>query len=161
MAAKRKTLPDDFADQLKTKTVDELIAVFDTTELAAYSSQGKQCALAYAECPDDLTRWLVAQGLDVDTRNSSGWTPLASRAKRPEANLQILLELGANIDGGGVVGVPLIAAVAAQSLDHVKLLIERGADPLKPGSVGGDNALESAVERCDRHRIDKALPIVE
>ena len=104
MATKRKTLPDDFADQLKTKTVDELIAIFDTTELTAYNRQGKRCALAYAECPDGLTRWLVAHGLDVDTRDDGGWTPLASRAQNPEANLRILLELGANVDGGGAVG---------------------------------------------------------
>ena len=149
MAPKSKTLPEDFAEQLKTKTVDELIAVFDTTELTAISAANKQCALAYPECPDGLTRWLVAQGLDVDLRSGGGWTPLVLRAKHPEANIRILLELGANPNGVYGGGVPLIHAVFARCLGHVKTLVEHGADPFKPNGVG-PNALESAVHDCDR-----------
>ncbi len=49
----RKTLPKDFAEQLATKSVPELIALFDTMELTAYGTADKCCALAYPGCPDE------------------------------------------------------------------------------------------------------------
>ena len=158
---KRKTLPKDFAEQLSVKSVDELKTLFATTELTAYGDASKRCALAYPNCPDELTYWLVAQGLDVDTCDQFGWSPLAHRAGYHEANISILLDLGAKIDGIGAIGVPLIHAVAMLNLDHVKLLIERGADPLKPSCIGGHNALEAAVNNCDHYHISQAMPIVE
>ena len=160
MTPKNKNLPEDFAEQLKTKTVEELIAIFDTTELTAISAANKKCALAYPECPDGLTRWLVAQGLDVDLRSGGGWSPLVLRVRHPEANIRILLELGANPNGVYGGGLPLKRAVLGRCLEHVKTLVEHGADPFKPDGVG-PNALESAVHDCDRRGIAQALPIVE
>ena len=37
---------------------------------------GKQTAFAYDECPDELARWLVAEGADLSATDSWGNTPL-------------------------------------------------------------------------------------
>jgi len=36
--SKRKTLPKDFAEQLSSKSIDELKAIFATTKLTAYGT---------------------------------------------------------------------------------------------------------------------------
>ncbi len=156
----RKTLPEDFAEQLTTKSLPELKELFRIIAVNARDKHSTNCAIAFPQCPDELTRWLVGQGLNVDEPSSLGWSPLAVRAETPGANLAILLELGANIDGPSQFRAPLIRAVYGGSLEHVKLLIEQGADPLKPRS-DGSNALEAAVEQCTRRHISTYLPIVE
>jgi hypothetical protein len=163
---KRKTLPADFAQQLATKPLAELQAIFDTTELTATGGVSKKCALAYPECPDDFVRWIVAAGLPIDTRNAEGWTPLNEIAGAPAANVALYLDLGADPDGGrrGVGGPhPLISAVTKHNLDHIKLLLDRGADPLAftPAGQPERHALLIAVERCDRRNAADFLPIVE
>ena len=52
--AKRKTLPEDFESRLEKGTMAELKAVFDICEIDARGGYGKQTALAFDRCPDEL-----------------------------------------------------------------------------------------------------------
>ena len=171
MAKKRTTLPSDFDKQLEAKTPAELIALFDTMELDARTRGApKRTAIAFPWCPDELTRWLVAQGLDVDALNGYHTTPLTERAGsyrwvdhvKRGCNIAILLELGAKVDGNPAErGTPLQRAVSGGVLDHVRMLVEHGAD-LQVRDVGNDrNLLEVAVLRTGDGQDAERLAIVE
>jgi len=165
----RTTLPTDFASLLLSSDLDELTSLFAGMTIDA-RTRGfpHQTALAFAECPDDLTRWLVAHGLDVDAPDDAGYSPLYARAgstyrkdhKPHYANIEVLLDLGAKVDGTGK-ETPLLHAISGGVLEHVRLLVERGAN-LEARDLFGHNAMEIAVWRCDDVRQARdPLQIVE
>lgn len=127
MARKRKTLPRDFAEQLKTKTPDEIIAVLDTCELDARGGHDKRTALHFHDLPDEVTRLLVERGLDIDTPTLGGSrsTPLKSRMGW-HTDLSVLIELGAQVGRPGEAHNPLWSALYLPP--QVRQLIAAGAD---------------------------------
>lgn len=124
MARKRKTLPKDFEAMLDAGDLDALKKVFDVCELDAHGGVWKTTALGFDDCPDELTRWLVGQGLDVDAPDSGRCTPLYRRAGAGR-DVSLLLELGADVNGGRA-GYPIIEAVGHP--ETVRVLAEHGAD---------------------------------
>ena len=126
--AKRKTLPKDFEALLEKGDIAELENVFDFCEIDARGGYSKQTALAFDKCPDDLARWLVAQGADLSATDTWGDTPLHRRARSRRNNINVLLELGADVNNGcSSVGTPLHAAADSHNPDHARLLLEHGA----------------------------------
>jgi len=128
--AKRKTLPKDFELLLETGTVAELKAVFDVCEIDARGGYSKQTALAFDKCPDDLARWLVSQGADLSASDIWGNTPLHQRARSRRSSINVLLELGADVNNAGSsIGTPLHAAADSHNATHARLLLQHGARP--------------------------------
>lgn len=132
MPKKRKTLPKNFEEMLKTADIDELKAVYDKCELTAYTGYSKSTALGLRGVPDELVRWLVGQGLDVDTPDCFHKTPLQSQISSfgSIGTIELLLELGADIEAKYKLYnyTPLHYAAQSRRADVVKLLIDRGAD---------------------------------
>src|SRR5262245_25674222 len=77
--AKKKLLPKNFEETLKNRNLKDLKTLFDTHDVNARGGFYKQTALAFPECPDKLTRWLVENGADLDAVDQFGDTPLHSR----------------------------------------------------------------------------------
>lgn len=151
---KRKTLPKDFEDLLKAGDVEALRAVFDRCELDARGGYSKQSALAYHDCPDELARWLVEQGADLEARDQWGETPLQSRARSWRGRILILLDLGADVHRGERAGgTPLHSAAGAHNDENARLLLARGArvDAL---DKGGFTPLERGLQRCSNAQIE-------
>jgi ankyrin repeat protein len=148
MTRKRKTLPKDFEATLTGGDLDALKKVFDVCELNAYGSLWKCTALAFDECPDELTRWLVDQGLDVDSPDARGRTPLWHRARAGQ-DLTLLLELGADVNGGRGES-PVIAAIAHP--EALRLLLERGAE-VNTVTSGGAPLHRAALRSAQSTRI--------
>lgn len=122
MPRQRKTLPEDFRDLLGTGDLAALKAVFGSCELDARGGYSKGTALAFPQCPDDLARWLVAEGLDVDAADSYGCTPLRERAGY-RGSIGVLIELGADVNAPDKNGAtPLHAAAEA-----ARILLGAGA----------------------------------
>lgn len=94
--ALKKLLPKDFEDLLGKGDIAALKSVFESCELNARGGYAKQTALAFAACPDELARWLVAQGADLSAADSRGNTPLHTRSRSWRGRIEVLLELGAN-----------------------------------------------------------------
>jgi hypothetical protein len=159
--ARRKTLPKDFDELLKTADLEALKAVFDNVDVNARGGVFKQTALAFNDCPDDLTRWLVEQGADLDSGDSYGETPLHSRSGHWQGNIAVLLELGADVnhDADGR-GTPLHRAAAVGNIATAKMLLEHGADPNALNSKG-QSPLVFALERCSNAQIDRMAPVAE
>src|SRR5687767_312867 len=127
--AKRKTLPRDFHELLKGGDLAALEAIFSACEVDARGGYSKQTALAFHFCPDELARWWVEQGADIDARDTYGRTPLHNRAASRNGRIEVLLALGADIhvkDANG--DTPLHKAAMFANADAVRLLMERGAD---------------------------------
>lgn len=159
MAKKRKTLPKDFEEQLMKGDIAALKAVFETCDVDARGGVFKQTALAFAECPDELARWLVEHGADLAAGDSYGDTPLHSRAGHWRQNIAILLELGADVNHGeGGRGTPLHDAIDSCKSDNVRLLLAHGAriDAL---NRDGDTPLEYGLRRCSNASIEEMAKV--
>jgi hypothetical protein len=154
---KRKTLPKDFDALCESATLDELIAVFDACELDARGSgYGRATALSSFRVPDELVRWLVGQGLDVDTPDATyDRTPLYERAGtwRP---VDVFLELGADVNRAEKYGgTPLHAAW--RQPDNLRTLLAHGAD-VRAVNMYGDTPLRHALRSCASGYIEDVAP---
>lgn len=168
MAKKRTTLPKDFGELLKKGDLQELIKVFDKCEISAHGGYGKQTALAFPECPHELAKWLVEQGLDIETPNTYHYTPLQYRSTYAIGNIESLLDLGANLHVNNRNGTALHCAARDHVVANVKLLIERGAvvDALAESSLfsygpSGEayTPLELTLFTCNNIDIENTLEI--
>lgn len=160
MARKRKTLPKNFKEMLSGGDIGKLKAVFDSREIDARGGYTKQTALAFDECPDELSRWLVAQGADLSAEDDYGETPLHARAGGHHGNVAILLALGADVrhGEGGVRGTPLHMAAGAGIAENVRLLLAAGA-PVEAVDANGHTPLEHALFRCHNALIDRVADV--
>lgn len=159
--AKRKTLPKDFDIMLREETLPALKAVFDGCELDARGGYSKQTALAFTDCPDDLARWLVAQGADIEAADSYGETPLHSRAGHWQRSPEVLLELGADVSARDSRGnTPLHYAARVGNPATMRLLLDRGAEP---GALNrdGQTPLQLALAHCSNATITRLPPVAE
>ncbi|MEQ1672235.1 MAG: ankyrin repeat domain-containing protein [Hyphomicrobium sp.] len=159
--AKKKLLPKDFENQLKTCDFDALKSIFDTCDVNARGGVFKQTALAFNECPDELARWLVEQGADLSAGDSYGETPLHARARNWQGRIDVLLELGADVhQGEGGRGTPLHFAAAVGNCDTAQLLLQHGA---RVDALNGDNLtpLAYALQRCSNAQIENMAAMAE
>jgi ankyrin repeat protein len=158
---KKKLLPKDFEALLEKGDLDALKSVFDTCDINARGGYRKQTALAFNECPDDLTRWLVEQGADLSASDIYGDTPLHSRAGHWQGHIEILLELGADVHHGeNLHGTPLHSAAGHYNLRTARLLIEHGArvDALNRAK---QTPLAYALQSCSNVNISNMAALAE
>jgi len=128
MPRKRKKLPKDFKELIKTGDLSLLKEIFDKCELDAYSGYTKISALGFSDCPDELTQWLVENGADINYRDTYGNTPLHLRVTIRHANISILINLGADINIKNNSGsTPLHCSPGYQQHKHLEVLLAAGA----------------------------------
>ena len=154
MAGRKKLLlPKNFEALLEQGDLSAQKAVFDLCSLDARGGYNKQTALAFATCPDDLARWLVAEGADIAAPDSRGDTPLHSRSANWRGGAAVLLELGADVhrvnDAGGS---PLHAAAGSIKPANARLLLDHGAD-VDACDAKGLTPLEHALRLCSNSRL--------
>lgn len=126
--AKKKQLPRDFEALLENRSLEGLKALFDTYDVNARGGVFKQTALAFHQCPDALARWLVEHGADLCAGDSYGDTPLHTRARHWKGHIEVLFELGADVNhGANKRGTPLHAAAGSCNSVTAGLLLRHGA----------------------------------
>lgn len=159
--AKKKLLPKDFEALLKTNSVDQLKKLFDTCDINARGGYSKQTAMAFNQCPDELVRWLIENGADINAADIYGYTPLHSRSSGWNGRIEILLELGADINHGeNKRGTPLHTAAGQYRVEIVDTLLRHGAriDALNRER---QTPLEYALQRCENSDIQDMAEIAE
>lgn len=146
---------------LETGDLDALKAVYEKCELDAVGGSSRQTALAFAECPEELTRWLVAQGADLQADDSYGDTPLHARARHWRGDVELLIELGADIHAGeGARGTPLHAAASAYRVRNARVLVEQGARVDAPNGRGL-TPLDFALRQCSNAQIESMAELAK
>src|SRR5262245_18368537 len=159
--AKKKQLPKDFEALLVNSSLEELKILFDTYDINARGGVFKETALAFHQCPDELARWLVAQGADLGAGDRYGDTPLHSRARHWKGRIEVLLELGADVNHGeNNRGTPLHAAAGSCNAGTARLLLQHGArvDAL---NRDGQTPLAYALQRCSNAAIEGMATLAE
>ena len=171
--AKRKTLPTNFTDILEKGSFEEQKAVFDSCALDAYErGYSHDTALHQYAIKEELTRYLVAQGLNINTQNAYGRTPLYTHSTVGTPLVAVLLELGADVNLANNDGcTPLFTALANARVDTVKLLLDHGAD-IKHKNQAKQNALEYGLSltsnasipdmlQCSKLMLDAGLKVTK
>lgn len=158
---RKKFLPKDFDVLVRAGDITALKAVFDVCELDARGDPGKRTALAFLDCPDELARWLVAQGADIEARNTYGRTPLHARAATLQCEIKTLLELGADIHARDNEGnTPLHMAAKCANVEAVHQLLDRGA---RADVINASNLtpLAAGLQYCSNAQIAPMATIAE
>ena len=161
MPRKKKLLPRNFDELLKQGDLAALQAVFDTCEIDARGGYSKHTALAYDGCSDEFSRWLVAQGADLQAVDTYGDTPLHARTRSWRGGVEVLLELGADphhVSGRG--HTPLHTAAMYCRVRSAQALLAAGAHA-EGGAAKSVTPLELALIQCNNANITQALPLAE
>ncbi len=97
MAKKKKpSLPKNFKEMLEAGDISQLKDVFDTCELDARGGYSKGTALHFYDVPEELVRWLVVQGANINATDTYNRTPLHEHTMRLSGDVDVFLELGAD-----------------------------------------------------------------
>lgn len=159
MGKKRKTLPADFGELVKSGNVDALKAVFEKCDWDATLGYYKEPALSIRQIPDELVRWLVEQGADINARDKYQRTPLYSQAGTWSGNIPLFLELGAELEAVDYQNqTPLHAAVNYYRTQAVRDLVAHGAN-VHAVNKSGHTPLSKALLQCRNSDIDSMLEI--
>jgi hypothetical protein len=156
---KRKTLPENFEALLAAGDEAKLHAALEACEPNARGVLGRR-ALAFRGCSDDLARWLVARGAEVDAPDDYDATPLQSRIGH-FGSFEVLLELGADVHRvGGAFGTPLHTAAERNWKEAVVRLLAVGArvDALNQAR---QTPLEVALEQATNASLTEVLEVVK
>jgi hypothetical protein len=158
---KRKTLPKNFEDLIKAGDMAALQAVFAECALDACARDG-ETALHFWRAPDELVRWLVGQGLDVNTATHTyKKTPLHESTgvsiSGGQERVNLLLALGADVDAADSSGnTPL--HYAEHNPDTVQILITHGAD-IHAENHSQQTPLSYALARCSNADISSVAKV--
>ena len=96
--AKRKTLPKDFEQLVQTASDEDIKKVLGKCDINAYGGYNKGNALEFP-LSEEMMRWLIEQGIDINYVDQYGYTPLLYHAGRMLSEKQAiaLVKLGADI----------------------------------------------------------------
>jgi hypothetical protein len=160
MAKKKKTLPKNFNELIKENNIENLKKVFDTCELDARGGYGKATALSFFNVPDELVRWLVENGADIEALDTYERTALHQHSMARSGKITVFLELGANVNARDKYGdTPLhFAAGSSFNVSSAKELIEYGAD-IKSLNANKQTPLEKALSRANNIDINHLVEI--
>lgn len=163
MARKRKTLPKDFDKLLTSASLEELIAVFDDCEIDARGGYNKSTALGFRDCPDGLITWLVAQGLDVDSRDARGNTAVLERANsmtpRHSDQIPLLLSLGADIEAVDGSGRTAFQNAVIRLRPHAAAVLAQQGARVASEDWSTERLLEMALKRVENFTIVAGLDL--
>lgn len=165
MPKKRKTLPKDFGELIKSEDIETLKAIFNKCEIDAYSGgkYDKKSALCFSYCPDELSEWLVENGADLHYVDYYGHTPLHHRAGNlaRESSMDILIKLGADLnfpDSDGF--TPLHHTAGYHRVQQTEILLAAGSD-INAKNSDGENPLECGLQRANSAYFPEMCEIAE
>lgn len=161
MGKKKKTLPKNFDELIEEGNIPVLKEVFNKCELDARGGYSKSTALGFYNVPDELVRWLVEQGADINARDHYGETPLHSQARSWCGNPELLLDLGADIEAiDSRNETPLFAAAGSFKPKAVHTLVAKGAN-INAENKMNQTPLEKALAVCKNADIAYMAEIAE
>lgn len=161
MAKLRKTLPKDFQTLINMGDIEEIKAVLEKCELYAYGDSSKNTALFYKNIPDELVRYLVLEkGMDINYKNRYGNTAFMQQIIYRCKNLELFIELGADIQSETSLTkeTPLHFAANYHNIEAVNFLLSHGAD-IYANNFNKENPLETMLHQCMNIDIKKTADV--
>ena len=159
-------LPENFLSILSSRGMAGLKSVFQTCSLEATLSYG-QTAVFYAQrMSEEMMRWLVEQGADINAVNKWGETSLHNIISHLafEGQLQtvdLLIRLGADIHAVTPDGdTPLHYAAKWGHLSIVEKLVENNGD-IYVLNKRGQTPMEYMMAKAGNSNIRQILPVAE
>lgn len=149
MATKRKTLPKEMDGLLEAGDLDALKKAFAGCEPNALYSKFGSNIFSRTPLPRAFALWAKEQGADVNFADHYGRTPIFEQAGSWRGDVQLLIDLGAevNIAAGGM--TPLHNAAIYGRVRAAKALLDAGAQvdarPDDPLTGRGMTPLEMAL----------------
>ncbi|MBE7421594.1 MAG: ankyrin repeat domain-containing protein [Azonexus sp.] len=109
--------------------------------------RGIPLTIALAHGYEDIARFLIDHGANVNYADKAGYTMLHVAAGRvSKSMLEFLINYGLNVNANdNGVGTPLYYAIRAENWQNARLLIDRGAD-FRADIGRGDQALSMAAK---------------
>lgn len=161
MGKKRKTLPKEFGELIEIGDLSALKVVFNRCEWDAHGGYSKGTALSFYKIPDELVRWLVEQGADINATDIYGQTPLHQQAISWCGNIRLFLELGADMEAPDYMGeTPLHMAAGAFKPQAVRELVEQGGNIHAQNNMG-HTPLAKALAHCRNADIETLAEIAD
>lgn len=135
---KRTTLVRNFDEIIKSGDIEAFKAVFEKCDISATGGYGKGTALHFHGLSDEMIRWLVANGADLEAEDTYRRTPLYAAVSRRSGEIRVLLTLGANVRVADYAGNTPLHSAAGNAFhpENVKLLLAGGADALAKNDNG-------------------------
>lgn len=128
MARKKRTLPKNFEELLKSGDFVAAEAVLGHCSPDAVHPKTGKTALFYPELPEELALRLLGQGADLNARDRFGLTPLHAQTAAPAGHTALYLAHGAEADAVDDRRMtPLHCAAGAFCLENVSTLLAHGA----------------------------------
>ncbi len=160
MARKRITLVKNMQEIIDSKDLEAFKEVFTKCEIWATGGGYKKSALHYHGITDEMVRWFVDNGGNIEAVDTYQRTPLHSMSGYPACSIDVLLELGANVHAKETYGnTPLHDAADRNSMDKIQKLLEHGADPFAKNN-DGQTPFEYVLSQMEPGYIDSFYKIV-
>lgn len=162
MAKKRKTLPKEIDELLKRGDVEELKKLFVRCEPNAlrYGKSGRN-VFALTPLPREFAFWAKEQGADVNFLDPDGHTPIFTHASYYNGDMQLMIDLGADIHATLCDGsTPLHYAAVYGRTEAMKALLHAGAqvDVRRKSHWDCYTPLEEALEQ-NRLPVEQLLEV--
>ena len=157
---KRTTLPKNFREILDRNDIQEIRSVFESCDVNAVGGYGKETAIAFDKIPDEIVRWLVANGADLSSKNNWGRSALHERVGSRRSTIAVLLEMGANVSDKDSYGnTPLHSAASSHHAESAKLLLKYGSN-VSAVNNEGLTPIELGLRSCQNIDIEHTVDLV-
>ena len=159
-------LPAGIADLLASGDLEKISADLSHCQVGAREDDYYQKSLLhFTPCPDEVVKWLVERGEDINAEDRYGDRPLHTRAARQTEQIPLLLSLGADVDASDHHGrTALHTAAELHSLEAIEFLLAAGADATRRASgwpVEGYSAITFVLRSGETYLARWMLPVVE
>lgn len=152
MARLRTRLPKDFEQIIASGDLTSMRTVFDVCDINARNTW-KAPGLSTYGIPEELIRWMVSSGADIEATDEWGETPLHHHAGAWNGHPGVLIELGADIEARDRRGrTPLFSA--SIHIENTRILLAAGADA-HASDDEGHTALAYRLLHADTGDLDR------
>ncbi|MGM7670670.1 ankyrin repeat domain-containing protein [Microbacterium sp. A93] len=158
--SKRKTLPKNFDEILRSGDLVAVQKVFDKSALDAYGGYRRQSAIGYSDAGEDVIRWLIAEGADLEAGDEKDATPLIAHAGAWNGKVALLLEIGADITARDRNGKTALHEAVPFHAQNVRVLLDAGADALARDD-DGQTPLARGLQQCSTTTIEEMAEIAD
>lgn len=155
-AQKRKTLPKDFGEIIRSGDVAAWEAMYEKCEIEAYYDRvEKYNALSYEGIDPKFIRWAVARGMDPSQEDRWGKFSIEHQCRNLE-NVAALIEAGAdvnkkNCNGRTVLENILWHGTSGPIVEIVKLLLAAGAKTTQSAMIHCLQTSEDIIDDCGQY----------